>query len=425
MIDARLSAAGRWLRADLRRFDVVVAVVVVAVSMLLVLGSPDGFDTGWPEWAAGVGAFCLLIMRRWQPAVLLAVALVLTAVHVGMLERPTPMIFTVLVLLATTCVRLERWPAIGLGAGIAVSLYVMGLVGTDAEYGDARAVIGIAWTSAAVGTADAVRSWRRYRESATEQIRSAVLAAEAQARQQVSEERLTIARELHDLLAHNLSVMNVQTGAALHLLSTDPAQAETSLRTARDAGRSVLDELSELLVVLRTGEAGSGDGSAGDGIGGDGSEGRAPTSSLPTVDEVPDLVDTMRSAGLAVAWNRSGEPRPLAPAVSLAAYRIVQEALTNAAKHGSGSVELSTRWSDDGLSIIASNERASNDTASNDTASNQRVGASAGGAGLGLVGMRERASTNGGRLAVDDAGGRFTIDAWLPTASAHAEPADR
>ncbi len=377
-----------WLRADLRRFDIAVATATVGIGTLLIVANPERFDTGWPEWVAGVGAFVLLVLRRRAPLPLLGVALVWTAGHVAVWERPTPMIFAVVVLLATACVRLDRWPAIGVGATIAASLYVLGLISNDAELADDRALIGVVWTALAVGVADATRSWRRYRESADAEIRSAVLAAEAQAREQVSEERLAIARELHDLLAHNLSVMNVQTGAALHLLRSDTDRAEESLNAARDAGKTVLEELRELLAVLRH------DGT-----------GHAPTASLPTVDELDSLVETLRSAGLDVTWSRSGARRKLAPAVSLAAYRIAQEALTNAAKYGSGTAELATAWEATGLTIRVSNDAV---VEPNDEI---RPG------GHGLIGMQERATVNGGRLETERTDGNFVVEAWLPAAT--------
>ncbi len=374
-----------WLTGDPRRFDLAVAAITVAIGTLLVLASPDSSETGWPEWAAGIGAFVLLMLRRRWPMLLLAVALAWTAVHAAVLQRPTQMIFVVLVLVGTVCVRLNRWPAIALGSSIAISLYVLGLVSNEVELGDARAVIGIAWTAGAVGIADAIRSWRRYRESAEAQVRSAVLAADAQTRQQVAEERLTIARELHDLLAHNLSVMNVQTGAALHLLRTNPDKAEESLTSARDAGRTVLDELSELLAVLRHDEGET-----------------EPTSSLPTFDQIGTLVETMRSAGLDVKWRRSGSDRTLAPAVSLAAYRITQEALTNAAKHGTGTAELLTQWDEAGLLLRVSNASAM---------------APGPGGGHGLTGMRERATANGGRFSASHVEEQHVVEAWLPAAA--------
>ncbi len=372
----------RWVRADTRRFDLTVALATLAVGTALIAGNPERFDTGWPELAGGVAAFGLLVVRRHHTRILLGIAMIWSVVHIVVLERPTPMIFATLVLLASVCVRLDRRPSIVLGTLVGVTLYALGLLTNELEFGDARAVIGIAWAALAVGVADATRSWRRYRESSEAQVRSAVLAAEAQTRQQVSEERLAIARELHDLLAHNLSVMNVQTGAALHLLRADPDGAEAALTTARDAGRSVLDELRELLAVLRDG---NGDGE--------------PTSSLPSVDDLGRLVERLRAAGLTVTWSETGEPRPLAPAVSLAAYRIAQEALTNAAKHGLGAADLTTEWTERGLALQVANL----------TAPTSGVGA-----GHGIVGMRERASANGGRLdvALDD--GRFVVDAWLP-----------
>ena len=387
MNDAAPATRWSWLWDDPRRFDLVAAIATVGIAMLLIFGNRNQFDTGWPEVAAGVGAFVLVLFRRRQPLVLLTIAMIGTAVHVAIWERPTPMIFGALVLLATACVRLDRWVAIALGVVIAASLYVLGLVSNDTdEFGDSRAVIGIAWTAGAVGIADAVRSWRRYKVSAEAQLRSAVLATEARARQQVSDERLAIAGELHDLLAHNLSVMNVQTGAALHLLRSDPDEAEHALVAARDAGRSVLDELRELLSVLR--HDGSGD---------------VPTASLPTVEQVDALVETMRAAGLDVTWRRNGALRPLSPAVSLAAYRIVQESLTNAAKHGNGAAELSIEWDDAGVSIRVSNE----------------VSAQPGvGGGHGLFGMRERATANGGRFRGERVGNRFEVEVWLPAIAA-------
>lgn len=379
------AAAMAWLRDDPRRQDVAIAVLTIGLGSLLIQAAPEEFETGWPEVAAGLGAFILVALRRWRPLLLLSIALAWGATHVAVYERPTPIFFAVLVLLISVCVRLERWPAIGLGLAVAAPLYLFGLVVNDATAGDQRATIGIVWTFLAVGVADAIRSWRQYKESADAQVRAAVLAAEAQTRQEVSEERLAIARELHDLLAHNLSIMNVQTGAALHLLRSDPVQAEESLTAARDAGRTVLDELRDLLAVLRHDD--------GDG---------APTTSLPTIDELGPLVDTMRSAGLAVTWTRVGAPLALAPAVSLAGYRIAQEALTNAAKHGTGSAELVTEWEGAGVTL-----RISNDVA----------GVSGVGVGHGLVGMRERASVNGGRMTAEAIGPRFVVEAWLPAAT--------
>jgi signal transduction histidine kinase len=391
------SAARRWFTVDERRQDLAVATLTVAVAVALLVATPEEYDTGWPDVAAGVGAFVLVALRRRWPLVLLGVALAWSALHAAIWDRPSVMVFAVFVLLATSCIRLERTPAIMLGAAVAAMLYALALVvNEDLEPGDGRVLITVVWTAAAVGVADAVRSWRRYRVSASAEVRAAVLAAEAHAGQQVSEERLAIARELHDLLAHNLSVMNVQTGAALHLLRSDTDRAEESLLAARDAGRTVLDELRDLLAVLRRD-----------------SDGGAPRASLPKVDDLPALVATMRAAGLQVVWTDIGDRTSLAPAVSLAAYRIIQEALTNAAKHGAGTATLTTDWRRDVLVITVTNATP--------TVTGER-GVSSG--GHGLIGMRERAVSNGGSLEAGPVDTNFRVRAHLPTVLQRMELGD-
>jgi DNA-binding CsgD family transcriptional regulator len=238
-----------WLRGDQRRLDVALAAAVAGIGLLLVLAEPGELDAGWPEVAGVVGTFVVLVLRRRWTFALLGLAMVWVAVHISLWSRPTPMIFGALALTATACLTLDRPRAIGLGVAVAAGLYSIAVFAHDFELGDSRAVILVTWTAVAVGIADATRSWKQYRESVDAQVRSAVLAAEAQSRERVTEERLAIARDLHDLLAHNLSVMNVQTGAALHLLDTDPVQAQRSLTTVDPA------TLLEAIRVVAAGDA--------------------------------------------------------------------------------------------------------------------------------------------------------------------------
>lgn len=385
------------LVADPRRRDLTVAATTVVLAVVIIAASGEVVDVGVPDVAAGMGAFVLVALRRRAPLPLLAVAVAWSAAHAVIWNRPSVMVFATLVLLATACVRLERGPAIALGVVVGLVLYAGAIVVNDeAGLTDGRTLIALAWAGVAVGVADAVRSWRRYREAAEGQVRAAVMASEARTRRQVTEERLAIARELHDLLAHNLSVMNVQTGAALHLLRTDPDSAEESLTAARAAGRSVLDELRELLAVLRDHES---------------SDGEARTS-LPMIADLPALVDTMRAAGLTVTWNEAGEARPLAPAVSLAVYRIVQEALTNAAKHGAGTATLTTEWGDETLAVTVTNA-ALPDGRAPDAPSG----------GHGLIGMRERAVAHGGALESGPTPSGFAVRARLPITPRSSEVA--
>jgi hypothetical protein len=138
---------------------VALALATVAVSALLIGGAAEGTDAGWPDVAAGVGAFVLVLLRRRWPLPLLALALAWAGVHAIVWDRPSSLAFATLVLLASVSVRLDRCPAIALGAVVGLSLYGFALiVNDDLDPLGARALIGLVWAGAAVGVADAVRS---------------------------------------------------------------------------------------------------------------------------------------------------------------------------------------------------------------------------------------------------------------------------
>jgi signal transduction histidine kinase len=141
---------------------------------------------------------------------------------------------------------------------------------------------------------------------------------EEEAQRRVAEERLRIAQELHDVIAHHVSVINVQSGVARHLLQRDPDRAGVALDVVREASRAALAETAQLVGLLRNDEEG------------------LPTSPAPGLDRLDELVEATRRAGLEVQLQRVGQPLVVAPAADLVAYRVVQEALTNALKHGAG-----------------------------------------------------------------------------------------
>ncbi|MFF3510859.1 sensor histidine kinase [Streptomyces sp. NPDC002573] len=243
-----------------------------------------------------------------------------------------------------------------------------------------------AWVVAFVAVAELVRvrreQWARER------------AERAQAaRRRADEERLRIARELHDVLAHSISVINVQAGVGLALLDADPEQARTALTTIKAASKEALGEVRQVLDTLRT-------------------PGDAPRAPAPGLDRLPELVEQAASAGLAVTVE--GTVPRLAPAADLAAFRIVQEALTNVVRHSgsrharvrveTGAGALRLRIDDDGPA----------------------TGADAGGSGNGLAGMRERAAALGGTIeagARDDGG--FRVLAVLPLRASSEESVER
>ncbi|MFI9010885.1 sensor histidine kinase [Actinosynnema sp. NPDC053489] len=186
-------------------------------------------------------------------------------------------------------------------------------------------------------------------------------------------ERVRIARDLHDVVAHHVSVMGVQAGAARRVLDRDPELAREALRTVEDTARTAIGELRGLLGVLRADPEEEVREGAGE-------------RSSPGLDQLPELAEQARSAGLAVAHGVYGEPRPVPEGVALSVYRIVQESLTNVVRHADASrADVRVRFLEKSLEVeVADDGRG-------------RAGAS-GGAGFGLVGMRERVAVHGGEL---------------------------
>ncbi|MBD0419106.1 sensor histidine kinase [Streptomyces sp. TRM S81-3] len=213
------------------------------------------------------------------------------------------------------------------------------------------------------------------------------------ARRRADEERLRIARELHDVLAHSISVINVQAGVGLALIDSDPEQARTALTTIKAKSKEALGEVRQVLDTLRT-------------------PGDAPRAPAPGLGRLPELVTEAASAGLTVEVE--GEAPRLPPGTDLAAFRIVQEALTNVVRH-SGSRHARVHLGRDGGTLRL---RIDDD--------GPATGADAGGSGNGLAGMRERAAALGGTIeAGPRPDGGFRVLANLPLTVRHAKEEDR
>jgi signal transduction histidine kinase len=232
---------------------------------------------------------------------------------------------------------------------------------------------------------DAIRTWK-LRAAAFEDKASRLEREQEQARQAaIAEERSRIARELHDVIAHSVSVMVVQAGAARHIAATAPEQAGEALRAVEATGREAMAELRHLLGVLNA-------------------EGDGPSlAPQPGIEQLPSLLRRVTEAGLPVALRVKGRARPLPAGIDLTAYRIVQEALTNALKYsGLAVTEVVLDYRDAELKVEILDEG---------TACATYDGAS----GHGLVGMRERVALYGGTL---EAGPRlergYAVRAWLP-----------
>ncbi|MFD4522970.1 sensor histidine kinase [Streptomyces sp. NPDC058470] len=234
----------------------------------------------------------------------------------------------------------------------------------------------------------------------------------------VAAERDRIARELHDIVSHNVSLMVVQAGAAREVLGTMPDEAAKALRAVEDAGRGAMTDLRHLLGLLAPSQSGEeGDQDVDLGAGGErryygGTAGLAPQ---PGLGRLGQLVDRISFAGLPVEVRISGEPRPLPTGIDVTAYRIVQEALTNALRHGDGGrAEVTVRYADHALRVEVLNTGPSILTGGAPVPS-LPVPRHREGAGRGLLGLRERVAVYGGDLdARRRLGGGFRVRARIP-----------
>jgi signal transduction histidine kinase len=244
---------------------------------------------------------------------------------------------------------------------------------------------------------DSLRTRRAYYAQLEERAERLQREREAQSKAAVTAERARIARELHDVVAHNVSVMVVQADGAAYVLDASPEQAKQALATISSTGRQALAEMRRLLGLLR-----SKDDAGGEYV------------PQPGVEQLTDLVEQVRGAGLPVRFEVAGEARPLSSGVELTAYRIVQEALTNTRKHGGPDANATVRitFGEAELDLLIEDDgRGAQHELYEEGAED--------GLGHGLIGMRERIGMVSGTLdAGPRPGGGFRISAVLPTKTA-------
>ena len=381
-------------RAHPHRADGLLAVVLYVVTLLDPISDhvPDEWSDLNPLLVltiAGIPVFAPLAWRRRYPVAVLAVSVVgtLCFFYVGPVRGPILLGSALAVYTVSSVV--ERRLAMTIGA---IAVFCLGSVSMrlSPEVWD-RPVNAIAfvWTALAVAVGEAVSNRRAFVSAIEERARRAEHTREEEARRRVAEERMRIARELHDIVGHHIALINVQAGVASHVLDTQPEQARQALAHVREAGRSALAELSATVAVLRQGD-----------------ESDAPHEPVPGLGGLPALLETFGRAGLQVSREDEGVPRSLPTTVDLTAYRVVQESLTNVRKHAGTSVaRLRLAYRRDELHIEVEDDGPG-------------PGSVAGpGTGHGLIGMRERAVAVGGsfRAGPGPAGGfRVCVDLPLP-----------
>ncbi|MER7706739.1 histidine kinase [Kitasatospora sp. NPDC097605] len=349
------------------------ALVLAVVSSAALLG-----HRRWPYVALGITLACSL-----------ALCFVATQLNAGLVAP----LLAALYLLA---VRTDR--ATARTATAVSAVLVTGATIINEPHASISVKIGvIAWILLPGAFGDAVRTRRAHLAAIEERAERAERTREEEARRRVADERIRIARDLHDVVAHHIALANAQAGIAVHLLDRHPAQAREMLSHLTDATGSALRELKATVGLLRRAD-----------------DPQAPLEPAPGLDRLPDLVGAFERAGLPVRLAVEGEPQPLSPGVDLTAYRILQESLTNVAKHAAGTgADVTLTYSGSRVLLTVANDRPA-------CAAAPAVAPSGG--GFGLIGMRERASAVGGRLTADRRpGGGFLVSAELPLRTAARE----
>jgi signal transduction histidine kinase len=391
---------GRALRTDvLLAFGIgLVQVVVLAVSQR-VIRSPDWREPDALAYLLLVAGPAALLLRRRRPLGVLAVTLACGLAYAARTypEGPSQLaVYPALWTVALTVPRRRAWLA---AAVAAVAVGAAELFFYDDTMLDGEPLYAAVTVLAAMWWGEAVRARRGYVAELRDRAERAERTREEEARRRVDEERMRIARELHDVVSHTIGVISVQAGVASRLLERRPDKAAESLAAIRQASDEALGELHAMLGVLRDG----GGGGAGDG-------GAAPLSPAPGLGELDALVAQAAGAGLEVQVSLEGEPRRLPPAVDLAAYRVVQESLTNVIRHArAGHAHITVRHADGRVVVeVTDDGRARPGNGSGD----------GNGSGKGILGMRERARALGGTLeAGPRPGGGFRVLATLPAGS--------
>ncbi|MFF4587915.1 histidine kinase [Streptomyces sp. NPDC001388] len=388
--------------------------LVILVAFGVTLAGVDLIANAFHQ-AAEYGLLCsavqgmavLLALRRPVPAWWLSTALMVVVALAARSQLisgqatpdaswpwiPSALIGHAMVLLLLALRVPTRASVAALGLTALATYVVQGLIGA-ADYAPTGAVAVIVFAVVVLlGTA-----LRGRREARSQLVEQAGITAEERARRTLLEERNRIARELHDVVAHHMSVISIQAQVAPHLVENPSEELRENLAGIRQNALEALTELRRVLGVLRSEnpEDPYGLGAAGDGS--------APDTPQPTLDRLDALLENTRAAGLDVVAAVEGEPSGYSPGVQLSAYRIVQEALSNALRHAPGStVRVQVTHHAQGLNLDITNSRPS------------RPVRPSPGAGHGLLGMRERATMLGGQVVAHPTlQGGFSVVAFLP-----------
>jgi signal transduction histidine kinase len=369
-----------------------VGLAAICVGLRLSVGVPDA---ALVVVVAGMGL--ALALRRISPVLALTVAWVFAIVQMAALLPPDVANLAVLPVLYSSARyggRALKWTglasavvgAVAVSTYLTASAYLVGLFGEAFAPSVQRVAVtfGLYFVAAAAGLVLSwtlgllAKTWSTARESRMRQVMAEHDVA-------VEQQRTRIARDMHDVVAHSLAVVIAQADGARYAMAADPAAAESALSTISATARSALADVRVLLGELRHDE---------------------PTAPQPTLADLSRLFEQVGASGLSVRFHESGSPAALAPGSQLAVYRIVQEALTNALRHGDPAAGATVRltWHPRELGVRVENR----------VTAGERSGSAP---GHGVAGMRERASLVGGTLATAEQAGKFVVSATIPSPS--------
>jgi signal transduction histidine kinase len=287
-------------------------------------------------------------------------------------------------------ISIERPLPVAIAATIAVQLSLVVYLGAMDEDEVDSSIFGVVFgTAGAAGLGVAIRSQRQYIKAINDRAIHAEETREAESRRRVSEERVRIARDLHDAVAHHMAVVGLYTGLARTTLRTSIEQSEDALAKAQDATRSVLGEMQQILHILRDTD----------------SLGTGPREPAPDFTSIEELLASFGESGIDLDVRIHGAPGAMTTATGLVLYRVLQEALTNAHKHGDGSAEIDITFGERSIQLVVANPVALS-VAGSDPGTR--------GTGHGLIGMKERMRMIDGTLTIDATTDRFVVRAELP-----------
>lgn len=340
---------------------------------------------------AVVAAALLLLFRRRWPIPVLAGCVALYGVASVTGTVAPGIILAVAIAMFGLANRSTRRITIIAAAITAAAVFLLSVLGAVVSAADPRMVQFTLAVAFAAAAGDATRSRREYIVAVTERAERAEQTREAEARRRVSEERLRIARDLHDTVAHQIAVISLNAGVASSSLES-PERAQEALSTIRSASRTVLGEIGALLALLRTEDPDAAT--------------MTPPSGLGRLDE---LVEQFAQSGLAVHLRVEGDPGHVSGAADLVAYHVIQEGLTNALKHGTDQrAHVLVEVTDEQVTVVVTNPSIpSAHDARRDTAA---------GAGHGLIGLRERVASVRGVVETGTTASGYRLAATLPLA---------